>query len=149
MKNIFFPLLWNNNFFMNVMSRFLNDSGALLSRSKRQNIRKNSYRCLFLYLVYIQSICIEEYFVTFFLNNNFFVNTLLPLKIVFLSENNLTIIFSWTLHVLCMTVILYRIIWTIIFAYKSMKEESGNLVTRVSLHLEVERLGNKVSRDRG
>ena len=89
MKNIFFPLLWNNNFFMNVMSRFLNDSGALLSRSKRQNIRKNSYRCLFLYLVYIQSICIEEYFVTFFLNNDFFVNTLLPLKIVFLSENNL------------------------------------------------------------
>ena len=57
---------------MNVMSRFLNDPGALLSRSKRQNIRKNSYRCLFLYLVYIQSICIEEYFVTFFLNNNFF-----------------------------------------------------------------------------
>ena len=43
----------------------------------------------FLYLVYIQCICIEEYFVTFFLNNNFFVNTLLPLKIVFLSENNL------------------------------------------------------------
>ena len=47
MKSIFFPVLWNNNFFMNVMSRFLNDSGALLSRSKRQNIRKNNYRWLF------------------------------------------------------------------------------------------------------
>ena len=43
----------------------------------------------FLYLVYIQCICIEEYFVTFFLNNNFFVNTSLPLYDRHFVQNNL------------------------------------------------------------